>query len=158
MSMPGKTSPLGKTSNLFWIATGVSGLFATFNFANAFFIAYFPLFLRDIEFTSVQIAMVIALPNIVRIFATPVMTSISDRSGRRRHSMALFSIIALASFWVLVYSSEYWTVIGLVVFLSIFYVPIQPLQDAYAYETDHTLGLNYGRMRSWGSISFVVAT
>ncbi|GHB32043.1 MFS transporter [Pseudovibrio japonicus] len=102
--------------------------------------------------------MVIALPNIVRIFATPVMTSISDRSGRRRHSMALFSIIALASFWVLVYSSEYWTVIGLVVFLSVFYVPIQPLQDAYAYETDHTLGLNYGRMRSWGSISFVVAT
>lgn len=149
---------MGKTSSLFWIATGVSGLFATFNFANAFFIAYFPLFLKDINFTPVQIALVIALPNIVRIFATPVMTSISDRSGRRRHSMALFSIIALASFWVLVYSSEYWTVIGLVVFLSIFYVPIQPLQDAYAYETDHTLGLNYGRMRSWGSISFVVAT
>ncbi len=136
----------------------MSGLFAAFNFANAFFLAYFPLFLEDISFTPVQIALVIALPNIVRIFATPLMTSISDRAGRRRHSMALFSVIALISFWVLIYSSDYWTVIGLVVFLSIFYTPIQPLQDAYAYETVSTLGLNYGPMRSWGSIAFVVAT
>ncbi|WP_244277263.1 MFS transporter [Pseudovibrio sp. W64] len=156
--MPRRTSSLGKASNLFWIATGVSGLFAAFNFANAFFLAYFPLFLEDISFTPVQIALVIALPNIVRIFATPLMTSISDRAGRRRHSMALFSVIALISFWVLIYSSDYWTVIGLVVFLSIFYTPIQPLQDAYAYETVSTLGLNYGPMRSWGSIAFVVAT
>ncbi|WP_348271971.1 MFS transporter [Pseudovibrio sp. POLY-S9] len=158
MTMPRRTSSLGKASNLFWIATGVSGLFAAFNFANAFFLAYFPLFLEDISFTPVQIALVIALPNIVRIFATPLMTSISDRAGRRRHSMALFSVIALISFWVLIYSSDYWTVIGLVVFLSIFYTPIQPLQDAYAYETVSTLGLNYGPMRSWGSIAFVVAT
>nr|WP_244271772.1 MULTISPECIES: MFS transporter [unclassified Pseudovibrio] len=156
--MPRRTSSLGKASNLFWIATGVSGLFAAFNFANAFFLAYFPLFLEDISFTPVQIALVIALPNIVRIFATPLMTSISDRAGRRRHSMALFSVIALISFWILIYSSDYWTVIGLVVFLSIFYTPIQPLQDAYAYETVSTLGLNYGPMRSWGSIAFVVAT
>ncbi|WP_342585862.1 MULTISPECIES: MFS transporter [unclassified Pseudovibrio] len=158
MTMPRRTSSLGKASNLFWIATGVSGLFAAFNFANAFFLAYFPLFLEDISFTPVQIALVIALPNIVRIFATPLMTSISDRAGRRRHSMALFSVIALISFWILIYSSDYWTVIGLVVFLSIFYTPIQPLQDAYAYETVSTLGLNYGPMRSWGSIAFVVAT
>nr|WP_244273243.1 MFS transporter [Pseudovibrio sp. Ad46] len=156
--MPRRTSSLGKASNLFWIATGVSGLFAAFNFANAFFLAYFPLFLKDINFTPVQIAFTIALPNIVRIFATPVMTSISDRAGRRRHSMALFSVIALISFWVLIYSNDYWVVIGLVVFLSIFYTPIQPLQDAYAYETVSTLGLNYGPMRSWGSIAFVVAT
>ncbi|WP_208990341.1 MFS transporter [Pseudovibrio brasiliensis] len=158
MTMPRSSSPLGKAHNLFWIATGVSGLFAAFNFANAFFLAYFPLFLEDINFTPVQIAFVIALPNIVRIFATPVMTSISDRAGRRRHSMALFSVIALISFWVMIYSSDYWVVIGLVIFLSIFYTPIQPLQDAYAYETVHTLGLNYGPMRSWGSIAFVVAT
>ncbi|WP_244271823.1 MFS transporter [Pseudovibrio denitrificans] len=156
--MPRSSSPLGKAHNLFWIATGVSGLFAAFNFANAFFLAYFPLFLEDINFTPVQIAFAIALPNIVRIFATPVMTSISDRAGRRRHSMALFSVIALISFWVMIYSSDYWVVIGLVIFLSIFYTPIQPLQDAYAYETVHTLGLNYGPMRSWGSIAFVVAT
>ncbi|MES0870481.1 MFS transporter, PPP family, 3-phenylpropionic acid transporter [Pseudovibrio denitrificans] len=158
MTMPRSSSPLGKAHNLFWIATGVSGLFAAFNFANAFFLAYFPLFLEDINFTPVQIAFAIALPNIVRIFATPVMTSISDRAGRRRHSMALFSVIALISFWVMIYSSDYWVVIGLVIFLSIFYTPIQPLQDAYAYETVHTLGLNYGPMRSWGSIAFVVAT
>lgn len=158
MTMPRSTSPLGKPSNLFWIATGVSGLFAAFNFANAFFLAYFPLFLEQIKFTPVQIAFVIALPNIVRIFATPIMTSISDRAGRRRHSMALFSVVALLSFWVLIYASDYWVVIGLVIFLSIFYTPIQPLQDAYAYETVHTLGLNYGPMRSWGSIAFVVAT
>ncbi|WP_247643109.1 MFS transporter [Pseudovibrio sp. JE062] len=156
--MPRSSSPLGKAHNLFWIATGVSGLFAAFNFANAFFLAYFPLFLEDINFSPVQIAFVIALPNIVRIFATPVMTSISDRAGRRRHSMALFSVIALISFWVMIYSSDYWVVIGLVIFLSIFYTPIQPLQDAYAYETVHILGLNYGPMRSWGSIAFVVAT
>lgn len=158
MTMPRSSSPLGKAHNLFWIATGVSGLFAAFNFANAFFLAYFPLFLEDINFSPVQIAFVIALPNIVRIFATPVMTSISDRAGRRRHSMALFSVIALISFWVMIYSSDYWVVIGLVIFLSIFYTPIQPLQDAYAYETVHILGLNYGPMRSWGSIAFVVAT
>nr|WP_244421390.1 MFS transporter [Pseudovibrio sp. FO-BEG1] len=156
--MPRSSSPLGKAHNLFWIATGVSGLFAAFNFANAFFLAYFPLFLEDINFTPVQIAFAIALPNIVRIFATPVMTSISDRAGRRRHSMALFSVIALISFCVMIYSSDYWVVIGLVIFLSIFYTPIQPLQDAYAYETVHTLDLNYGPMRSWGSIAFVVAT
>ncbi len=158
MTMPRRISPSGRASNPFWIATGVSGLFAAFNFANAFFLAYFPLFLEDINFTPVQIASVIALPNITRIFASPVMTSISDRAGRRRHSIALFSVIALISFWVLIYSSDYWTIIVLVVFLSVFYTPIQPLQDAYAYETVSTLGLNYGPMRSWGSIAFVAAT
>lgn len=158
MTIPRSTSPKGKASNLFWVATGVSGLFATFNFANAFFLAYFPLFLEQISFTPVQIAFVIALPNIVRVFATPIMTSISDKAGRRRHSMALFSVICLLSFLVLIYSSDYWVVVGLVFFLSIFYVPIQPLQDAYAYEAVNTCGLNYGPMRSWGSAAFVVAT
>ncbi len=158
MTVPRSSSPIGKDGSLFWVVAGVSGLFATFNFANAFFLAYFPLFLEEINFTPVQIALTIALPNVVRIFATPLMTSVSDKAGRRRHSMALFSVITLISFWVLIYSSDYWIVIGLVVFLSIFFTPIQPLQDAYAYETVHTLGLNYGPMRSWGSIAFVVAT
>lgn len=144
--------------NYFWIAVGVSGLFAAFNFANAYFLAFFPLFLERIEFTPVQIASVIAIPNVVRIFATPIMTGISDRAGRRRHSMAVFSVICLITFIAVIYSSSFWVIAGLIFFLSIFYSPLQPLQDAYAYETVKTCKLNYGPMRSWGSIAFVIAT
>ncbi|MDD7910403.1 MFS transporter [Pseudovibrio exalbescens] len=137
---------------------GISSLFAAYFFAFGLFLPYFPVYLKDLAFTPVQIALIVAIPNIVRIVATPVMTGISDRAGRRRLSISIFAIVCAVAFGVIANVNTYALMVAVVVVMSIFLAPLQPLSDAYAYEAVKSRGLDYGVMRSWGSAAFIAAT
>ncbi|MDD7910842.1 MFS transporter [Pseudovibrio exalbescens] len=140
------------------IGIGISAMFALWNFGQGFFHAYFPLHLEALSFTPVQIAFIVALPNLLRIIASPVLTGLADRAGRRRHSIALCCIGYAAAFVGIIMADVYLMAVALMVLVSLFNAPVQPLMDAYAYEAVRTRNLSYGPMRAVGSAFYVLST
>ncbi|WP_310619192.1 MFS transporter [Flexibacterium corallicola] len=141
-----------------WLTVGVSLIFASYFFGFGLFLPFFPVFLEQASFTPVQIALFVAIPNIVKVVATPVATALSDRAGRRRHSMAIYGLTCAVAFLSLLFLEGYWSILAVVLLLSVAIAPLQPLSDAYAYEAVKHQGINYGFTRSWGSAAFIGAT
>ncbi|MBO6755906.1 MAG: MFS transporter [Roseibium sp.] len=132
-------------------------LFACHFFGFGLFLPFFPLVLEDRGLSLAEVGYVLGVATAIRIAASPVMANLSDRSGRRRLSVFVYSLggcLCLALFMV---SSGFWSAVLAVSGLMVFWAPIVPLSDAYALEVVRRHGGDYGRMRLWGSVAFVVA-
>ncbi len=135
----------------------VGGLFASHFLGFGLFLPFFPMVLESRGLSVEDIGFILGAGTIARIAANPVMTGLSDHSGRRRLSIFIYSAIA-ASFLGLfsIFDSPLGALVC-VVGLMAFWAPIVPLSDAYALDVVRNHGADYGRMRLWGSIAFVVA-
>jgi len=135
----------------------VGALFASHFLGFGLFLPFFPLVLEARGLTVDEIGFVLGISTVVRIAANPVLTNLSDRSGRRRISIFAYSLLSglfLGGFAATSGITSAWvTVAGLMAFWS----PIVPLCDAYALDVVRNTGADYARMRLWGSVGFVVA-
>ena len=122
------------------------------------FLPFFPIFLADAGLDDTQIGFILATPLAIRIAASPLVTAIADRYGRR--ALALVITAAASAFGFAVYAmvDGFAAIFAVSVFTSVFSGSIIPLSDAYAMDAVRSGIGDYGRMRLWGSIAFVVST
>jgi MFS transporter, PPP family, 3-phenylpropionic acid transporter len=129
--------------------------FAFFAHAGAY-VAYFPLYLASRGLSPAEIAWVLALPPLARIFAPPAWGWLADRSGAHR-GIVVFSCAAIAAAFALM---PFTTQIALlIVLMALFSAGALPIVEAItlgflARRPGPQLG-NYGPIRLWGSIGFV---
>ncbi|WP_417690645.1 MFS transporter [Roseibium sp.] len=133
----------------------ISGLFACHFLGFGFFLPFFPLVLQARGVEPAHIGYVLGGATILRILASPVLSSLSDRSGRRRRSIFLYSLFGGAALLVFLAADGMPLMALAVAVMTIFQAPIVPLSEAYALSAVKHHGLDYGRMRLWGSVAFV---
>jgi PPP family 3-phenylpropionic acid transporter len=132
------------------------GLFyAAYFFFGGIQLPFFPLWLEARGLDAQTIGFVIAVPMVVRIIATPLITHQADRRRALKAAIVLASIVAMLAM----------TVVGLVqgavaIFLvfaiaAMAFSPVLPLTDAYALSGLAARGRAYGPVRLWGSAAFV---
>lgn len=139
------------------LSGGVSALFASHFFGFGLFLPFFPLVLAARGLSENEIGFVLGLSTIVRIAASPLLTNLSDRTGRRRLSIFAYSVLSGLFLGLFVGTSSVASVWICVAGLMFFWSPIVPLSDAYALDVTRNIGADYARMRLWGSVAFVVA-
>ncbi|WP_417685968.1 MFS transporter [Roseibium sp.] len=135
----------------------VGGLFASHFFGFGLFLPFFPMVLENRGLGLAEIGYILSAGTIVRIAANPVMTGLSDHSGRRRLSIFVYSVLGAMFLGVFAGTSGFWAALIAVAGLMAFWSPVVPLSDAYALDVVRNHGADYGRMRLWGSVAFVVA-
>ncbi|MBA5777725.1 MFS transporter [Stappia sp. F7233] len=135
----------------------IAAIFAAFFFGTGLFLPFFPLVLAQNGFTSAEIGTLLAVPILVRLVANPVMSGISDRRNAARQSLVLFSAAAFVFFALLIRPAGFWPTFALLALVAVFWSPIVPLSDALALNEVRKGKADYGRLRLWGSIGFVVA-
>jgi len=119
------------------------------------FLPFFPVWLDAQNLSAGEIGVILASPFFVRILVTPVVAFAADRNGdRRRFVIALASGALLASF-LYIPSSSFWTILAVTIAFALFWVSIMPLTETMAMSGVRLEGLDYGRMRLWGSLSFI---
>ena len=119
---------------------------------------YFPIWLDGRGLTTSQIAIIVAAPLFVRIVCTPVIGFAADAHGDRRLAVILLAWVALAAFLALTGAVGFWAILAITLLLSVATTSLMPLTETIAMTGVRRLGLDYGRMRLWGSISFIVAS
>lgn len=119
--------------------------------------AYFPLYLAGRGFGAVEIAWVLALPQIMRTFAPAAWGAAADRSGALRALVALSCAGAAAGFAALPFAGGFVAVAIIIGTASLVSAGALPLVEAM------TLGAlagepgRYGPIRLWGSVGFIAA-
>ena len=139
-------------------AARVSALFAAFFFVAGTNLAYLPVWLDWTGLGLREIAIVTAAPLFVRVVATPVIAFAADRAGDHRRFLIGLSWAVLAALLALTQSRGFWAILACMLIFAIAWTTIMPLTETVAMGGVKAAGLDYGRMRLWGSLSFIAAS
>ena len=130
--------------------------FAYFAYGGAM-VAYFPLYLAGRGLHAAEIAWVLALPQIARIFAPPAWGWLADRLGAQRAIVAFSCAVSAACFAVLPYTGSTGAMMWLIGSMSLLSAAALPLVESITLASPAGRGGNYGPIRVWGSLGFIAA-
>lgn len=121
------------------------------------FMAYFPLWLAWRGFGAVEIAWVLALPQVMRTFAPAGWGLAADRTGALRALVALSCAGFVMGFAALPFAETFFAVVVLIGLTSLLSAGALPLVEAITLGTLAGQPGRYGPIRLWGSVGFIAA-
>lgn len=139
------------------ISARVAALFACHFFGFGLFLPFFPLVLEFRGLTAAEIGFILGAGTVARIAASPILSNIADRTGQRRWSILIYSILGAGFIGLFFLPGGFLLASVAMVGYMVIKAPILPLSDAYALDTARNTGADYARMRLWGSVGFVLA-
>lgn len=122
-----------------------------------FYLPYLPVWLAWRGMTPAEIGMLTAAPLFLRVVATPLITFWADVRGDHRETMIIGTWIGLGAATALSIAYGFWPILGLILIFQSTNQSVLPLAEATALSGVRTYGLDYGRIRLWGSVTFIVA-
>ncbi len=139
------------------------GLRLSLFFATSFLIVgcympYLPLWLKWRGLSEPQIALIYAVPIFTRALFIPAMTFLADRYERPAGLITVLSWGALATILVLPWANGFAAIFAVVILFTLFWMSVIPLTDTVALAGARAGRADYGRMRLWGSLSFILMT
>ncbi len=118
---------------------------------------YFSLYLSKLGFSAVEIGTLLALMPLARVFAPTAWAWIADHQGARRPLVRMTTAAAALCCAGLLVANSFGALFAVILVLNVFWCAALPLVEATTL--GHLKGRlgDYGRIRVWGSISFVLA-
>jgi PPP family 3-phenylpropionic acid transporter len=121
-------------------------------------IPFMPVWLDWRGLSPGEISIVVAAPLFLRLLVTPIVAMAADRDGAHRRYLVVLAWLSLAFVLALADSVSFWTILFFATLLMLCNSTIMPLIETIAVEGMRHRGLDYGRMRLWGSLTFVAAS
>ena len=121
------------------------------------YLPFMPVFLAWRGMTAFEIAILTSAPLFVRIVATPAIGIWSDAQDDHRRAIILGGWAAIVCAAILPFANGFWLILLLVVVLQLATQSLIPLMEAKSLSGAQRLGVDYGRMRLWGSLAFIGA-
>src|SRR5487761_2434873 len=121
------------------------------------FAPYWSLYLKSIHFDAIEISILMSIQPVMRMLAPGIWGWLADHTGKR---LLVVQIAATSSalFYLGVFvTTSFWGMFLVLSLMAFFWSASMPLVEA---TTMSYLGKNtahYGRIRSWGSIGFIVS-
>lgn len=121
------------------------------------FAPYFSLYLSASGVAAAGIGVIMALPQLVRIFAPHLWGWLADRSSRRLRIARIGTVIGTAIYCGLFAARDFESLFAIVLLMSFFLSAALPLVEVatLTHLGEHTA--QYGRIRVWGSVGFIAA-
>ncbi|MEM6665747.1 MAG: MFS transporter [Pseudomonadota bacterium] len=138
-------------------STRVSFFYAAYFLVIGVYLPFFPVWLGARGLTPGDIALIVAIPMIMRVVFTPIMAVAAGRMGGLRRAIMVFAFLGAVPIALLDIVSGVWLIAGLVALSALFWNPVLPLAEALTMAGVNRGSLSYGRMRLWGSWSFIAA-
>lgn len=117
---------------------------------------FFPLWLKWKELQEFEISVILAAPLFVRLIFTPTISFLADRSGNHRLVVILLcwgTLLTISTMFVL---NGFTPILLVSILFSLFWMTVMPLTETIAMTGVRREGLDYGRMRLWGSLTFIL--
>ncbi len=118
---------------------------------------FWPIWLAGRGLDAQEIAMVFAAAIWAKVIATPALGALADRLGQRRAVMIVLAACACAAYAGLWPVAGFWPLLALNLVAGMVQSALMPLGDSITLAAVRADGLDYGRVRVWGSVSFILA-
>ncbi|KWT66907.1 hypothetical protein APY04_2314 [Hyphomicrobium sulfonivorans] len=135
----------------------ISAMFGALFLAYGVVVPYFPVWLDARGLDPLQISTVVSAPLFIRLLVTPGVGLLADRLGNYRLVITVLASLALSMLLVLTVASGYGPILIIGVAFLLANGTIMPLVETVAVRAVRAEKLDYGRMRLWGSVTFIVA-
>jgi len=133
-------------SSQYFIYFGVLGIF----------LPYFNLYCYDLGFSGLQIGVLSGLRSLSMVIFPLIWGVLADRLNIRRPIYILCNIVSTAVWVLFLLTVEFWPMLIVTAFYGMFYAPIISFLEAVTMDVLGAEKKSYGRIRAWGSISFIV--
>jgi MFS transporter, PPP family, 3-phenylpropionic acid transporter len=147
---------LGGTDQGF--AWRVSAFFAALFLVYGTSLPYLPVWLDASGLTPSQIGIVSSVPLMLRLVLTPLIAVHADRRNDHRGVIIALAALGCAAVAVLPVVGGFWPILIVATALLVCIQSIMPLIETVAMAGVKRAGHDYGRMRLWGSVTFIIVT
>jgi PPP family 3-phenylpropionic acid transporter len=117
---------------------------------------FFPVWLKSIGIEAPWIGLIIAVPSLTRFTVLPLVTGLAERRHSLRGAMIVTAFATALGFSILGTLHQPLVVLIAFALTACVWTPLVPLADGYALKGVVRYGLNYGSLRLWGSVAFVL--
>ena len=118
-------------------------------------IPYFNLYLYHTGLSLFEIGIITAAIPLVRVFSPALWGYIADRHDTRGITGTILWLLSTLTFTVLLFTGSFGYILAVVTIFTFFWAPTLPIAEASAMVTARQEGIDYGRMRVWGTIGFI---
>lgn len=118
---------------------------------------FFPLWLKGRGLDPTTIGLVLALALAARAIAGPALGFLADRQGDRRPVLAACGVVFVATALVMPWAEGFWPLLLVSLALGGFLSGAMPITEALSVWAAQARGFDYGRVRIWGSMTFILA-
>lgn len=137
----------------------LSALYATSFAGIGVYMPFFPLWLEHRSLGPSAIGFVLAVPILVRIVATAPLMGLIDRGAGARRMMVAAHLGLILIYAALAFADGLPAIVLAVAVMATMQAPIIPTADLVVMNAvRENRGLDYGRIRLWGSITFLAAS
>jgi PPP family 3-phenylpropionic acid transporter len=119
---------------------------------------FWPLWLENRGLDAVQIGIILALGPWVRVLTNPIAAQIADRSGRAKTLLVIFAGLSVLAFAGFIPAQGFWWILAISLLAAVCFPAMMPIGESQVMAAVLRHKLDYGRIRLWGSITFIVAT
>ena len=120
------------------------------------YLPFFPVWLKAIGIDPSWIGMIAAAPAVTRFTVLPFVTGFAERHRAVRGAMIVTAFATASGFIVIGTQHAPFAVFLLFALTASVWTPMVPLTDAYALRGVARYGLDYGPVRLWGSVAFIL--
>lgn len=119
---------------------------------------FWPVWLSERGLSAGDIGLLTGSALLLRVITGPLIAFASDRAGRRRAQIILFSVLLGVSFALFSFAHSFITIFLITLLTSTLIPAIMPLLDTITLTQATENRVDYGRIRLWGSVSFIATS
>jgi PPP family 3-phenylpropionic acid transporter len=142
------------TKNYHWRIAGFYFFYYAFV---GMFAPYWSLYLKSLHFNAIDISILMSVQPVMRMVAPNIWGWLADHTGKRLAVVQIAATLSAVFYLGVFATTSFWGMLLVLGLMSFFWSASMPLVEAttLTYLGKHTA--HYGRIRSWGSIGFIVS-
>jgi len=140
--------------NYYWRIAGFYFFYYAFV---GMFAPYWSLYLKSIHFDAIEIAILMSVQPVMRMIAPNLWGWLADHTGNRLLVVQIAAAMSALFYLGVFATTSFWGMLLVLGLMSFFWSASMPLVEATTLSYLGKHSARYGRIRSWGSIGFIVS-
>ncbi len=120
-------------------------------------LVFWPIWLESRGLNAADIGTILAAGIASKLIANPFIAHFADRLGQRRALILTLTGLSFCAFVLFPFTETFVTILALHLLFLALWSPTMPLMESLAMHGITTFGYDYGRIRLWGSVTFMCA-
>ena len=117
---------------------------------------FWPVWLAAKGMSAIEIGILFTAGSWIRIAAPALAAHVADRRGRRRGVLILLTLSSFAVHLLFLISEGFAALLAVSILAAVAFTPIIPMGENMTLLASRERRFDYGRVRLWGSIAFIV--
>ena len=148
--------PRDMTARVFGIRISIA--YALMMMGSGVQLPFLPLWLKAKGLDNASIAMIVAGMMAVRVLGAPLFAWVADHFGNRKLVIQLCAGFAFAAYLLLAISNGFGPITTMALIAGFMFAPVFALTEGFSVDGAAAHGLDYGRLRLWASVSFLMGS